>query len=149
MLPSARLLKIFTVAIGMDLDHGKDMRAFSGLYFLVRILVIVTPMSLSHHTGMTAWFIRGAVFLFTALIVTLCRPYKKTYMNVSDALLLSHLVLLCHFASSKMSDASVNVVIQMAILTPFMIFLLLLIIRVISRLCKARFQRFVLHLKAS
>ena len=96
---------------------------------------------------MTAWFIRGAIFLFAALLVTLCRPYKKTYMNVSDALLLSHLVLLCHFASSKKRDASVNVAIQMAILTPFVIFLLLLIIRVVSQSCKVRFQRLVSHLK--
>ena len=129
------------------LNHGKDMRAFSGLYFLVRILVMVAPVSLSHHTGMTAWFIRDAIFLFAALLVTLCRPYKNAYMNVSDALLLSHLVLLCHFASSKKRDASVNVVIQMAILTPFVIFLLLLIIRVMSRLCKTRFQMLVPQLK--
>ena len=131
------------------LDRGKDMRAFSGLYFLVRILVIVAPMALSHHIGMTVWFIRGAIFLFAALIVTLCRPYKKTYMNVSDALLLSHLVLLCHFISSKMRDsASVYVAIQMAILTPFAIFLLLLIIWVMSRLCNAQFQRLVLCFKS-
>ena len=130
------------------LDCGRDMRAFSGLYFIVRILIMGAPMALSHNIGMTVWFIRGAIFLSTALIVTLCRPYKKTYMNVSDALLLSHLVLLCHLVSSKKKDASVHVAIQIAILTPFGIFLLLLTIRAMSRLCKVNFQRLVVYLKA-
>ena len=130
------------------LDQGKDMRTFSGFYFLVRILVVLIPQLLFTTLGLEIWLVRGTTFLFAALPIALCRPYKRTYMNVSDTFLLSHLALLCHIVSSNTKGVRIRVLLQIVILTPFAIFLLFLIIRVLSRLCTARFQRYFFHLKA-
>ena len=107
------------------------------------------PEFLFSTLGLELWLIRGTIFLLAALLIALCKPYKRTYMNVSDTLLLSHLALLCHIISSNTKGASIQILMQMAVLTPFAIFLLLLIIRVTSQLCKAQFQKFFLHLKPS
>jgi hypothetical protein len=77
------------------------MRIFSGFYFLVRILVASIPQLLSLTLDLELWLVRGTIFLFAALLIALCRPYKTTYMNVTDTLLLSHLALLCHIVSSN------------------------------------------------
>ena len=138
-------------------SHGRDMRALSGLYFFVRIVVLLVdaPTSLTLPIlgfSVNIWLVRGAVFLLTALLIALYRPYKKTYMNVSDALLLSHLALLCHFVSAydhgKDVGAVTVVLIQMVILTPFAIFLVLLSITATSQTCKVCFQKLRPHLKA-
>ena len=121
------------------------MRIFSGFYFLVRILVFVIPKLLYSMLRLELWFVRGAIFLFAALLISLCRPYKRTYLNILDTLLLSHLSLLCHIASSNAKGASMQLLTQVAILTPFVIFLLSIIIRIMSPLCTARFQRFILR----
>ena len=130
------------------LDHGKDMRIFSGFYFLIRIVVALIPKLLFSTLGLEMWFVRGTIFSFAALLIALCRPYKRTYMNVFDTLLLSHLALLCHILSSNTKGANVRILLQIVVFTPFAIFLLFLIIRVLSRMCTALFKRCFLHLKA-
>ena len=110
--------------------------------------MFVIPELLYSMLRLELWFVRGAIFLFAALLISLCRPYKSTYLNILDTLLLSHLSLLCHIASSNAKGASMQLLTQVAILTPFVIFLLSIIIRIMSPLCTARFQRFILHLKA-
>ena len=40
------------------------------------------------------------IFIATSLVIVLCRPYKKMYMNVLDSLLLAHLGIVCHLISS-------------------------------------------------
>ena len=74
------------------LDGGKDMRSFSGLYFGLRILstlYFVTYRYLPH------WIYECILFLSSAMLIALVRPYKKTYMNVLDSLLLSLLAVNC------------------------------------------------------
>ena len=78
------------------LDSGKDMRSFAGLYFLLRMLEYVGVLILGKDFGFNQWFLLGTFFLLTAVVIALCRPYKMTYMNVSDTLLLSHMATLCY-----------------------------------------------------
>ena len=78
------------------------MRSLSGLYFFVRILVIVVYgiSNILQWSNNDPWLSRSILVLITYLIVSLLRPYKKTYMNVLDTLLLTHLVIACHLFSS-------------------------------------------------
>jgi hypothetical protein len=79
------------------------MRSFAGLYFAASILlflsgVIATMLKFSTHNP---FFIRGIVITITVLSIALCRPYKKTYMNLLDTILLLHFGLLCHLVSAE------------------------------------------------
>ena len=49
---------------------------------------------------MDQYLTRGFVFSVTALLVALIRPYKKTYMNVVDTILLSHMAMFCYIIAS-------------------------------------------------
>ena len=83
-------------------DGGRDMRSFSGLYFIVRISVVVV-YGISNQLEFAnndPWLPRGILFSVTALVIALLRPYKATYMNILDTLLLKHLATFCHLMSS-------------------------------------------------
>ena len=88
--------------------------------------------SIPRVSGNESRFLQGTVFSITALFIALCRPYKKTYMNILDTLSLLHLAAICHIMSSN-SFANYLVFIQMLILFPFVIFIVLLTIRLICR----------------
>ena len=82
------------------LDGAKDMRSFSGIYFLLRIIVYSAVM-LSHATfDWNHQLIRGFVFSVVALFISLSRPYKETFMNVLDSILLSHIASLCYITAT-------------------------------------------------
>ena len=51
------------------------------------------------NLGFERWFARGTLLSITAVIIALCRPYKKSCVNVIDTLLLSHLALICYIFS--------------------------------------------------
>lgn len=71
------------------LSGGRDMRGFASLYFILRIIIYLSSITkhfLSYNT-----LILGA----TCLIIAIVRPYKKTYMNVIDALILANMALVC------------------------------------------------------
>ena len=84
------------------LDGGRDMRSFAGLYFILRPLVFIagSVASILLISNNDPYFPRSIMFIATALIIALCRPYKKMYMNVLDSLLLAHLAIVCHLISS-------------------------------------------------
>ena len=86
------------------LDGGRDMRSFAGLYFIVRPLVFIAGSVASIPVLMISnndpYFPISVVFIATSLMIALCRPYKKMYMNVLDSLLLAPLAILCHLISS-------------------------------------------------
>ena len=46
-------------------------------------------------------FIRSIIFTVLAILIALCTPYKETYMNILDTILMAHLGLLCHLVSSE------------------------------------------------
>ena len=81
------------------LDGGKDLRCFSGLYFLLRLSIVLVALALKGVFHFDDWCVRGIVFSLCAALVALCRPYKKMCANVLDTLLLLHLAGLCHMLS--------------------------------------------------
>ena len=73
------------------LDGGKDMRSFASLYFFVRIagffgIALFPTLSL-------AWLFQVFLFGGCSLLISLIRPYKKAYMNVTDSLLLCSIAI--------------------------------------------------------
>ena len=85
------------------LDGGRDMRSFAGLYFVARFLLFSSNMIASalNVSNNDPYFIRNVILVITALLVFLCRPYKETYMNILDTILLVHFGLLCHLVSAE------------------------------------------------
>ncbi|MCG8624177.1 MAG: hypothetical protein MJE68_19560, partial [Proteobacteria bacterium] len=115
-------------------NGGRDMRSFAGLYFIVRPLVFIAGSVASIPVLMISnndpYFPRSIVFTATSLMIALCRPYKKMYMNVLDSLLLAHLAIVCHLISSypgfQYTDKFVYTAIAMMAL-PFVCFMLFFI----------------------
>ena len=67
------------------LDGGRDMRSLASLYFILRIFVYLISIAEQYL------LYNGLLIGGTAIFVAIIRPYKKTYMNVIDALLLATL----------------------------------------------------------
>ena len=67
------------------LDGGRDMRSMASLYFILRIFVYL--ISIPEHYLIYNGLLVGGVTVLVALL----QPYKKTYMNVIDVLLLADL----------------------------------------------------------
>ena len=100
------------------LDGKRDMRCFSGIYYLLCTFLFIVPNLLNQAFRFDFWFIRGTLFLITALVIALCRPYKKMYMNVCDTLLLFHLAIICLMLSDPKNKYFVPFM-QMLLLFPF------------------------------
>ena len=79
------------------LDGGRDMRSFSGLYFFVICLTSIVFKILKLPPSVFASF----VILAFALLVAFLKPYKQTYMNFCNTLLLAHLTVISILFSSK------------------------------------------------
>ena len=82
------------------LDDTKDMRSFSGIYFLLWIVICFAGIISKTTLNLDQYLTRGFVFSVTALLIALSCPYKKTYMNVVDSILLSHMATLCYIIAS-------------------------------------------------
>ena len=67
------------------LDGGRDMRSLASLYFILRIFVYLISIAEQYL------LYNGLLIGGTAIFVAIIRPYKKTYMNVIDVLLLATL----------------------------------------------------------
>ena len=131
------------------LDGRSDMRYFSGIYFFLEIALVLVVLLLSDIFHFSRWILRGMLFSITALLIALCRPYKQTYMNVSDSLLLTLLAFICYtFSSNTIFKYSVPVL-QTILLFPFIILSLCIFVKTFykflnSHFIKSTFIRFKL-----
>ena len=80
------------------LDRGRDMKSFSGLYFGLRI---VSTFYFITYRFLPQWTYEAILFLSAAMLIALVRPYKETYMNVLDLLLLYLLAMNCLLLSTS------------------------------------------------
>ena len=80
------------------LDGGKDMRSFASLYLFLRMFsfLLIQSMYLT------------ILFGVCCLVIALVRPYKKTYMNNIDVLILALLtfncIQVCNFSSASIKS---------------------------------------------
>ena len=68
------------------LDGTRDMRSFSGMYFFLRLMIYLSGTLNRITFYLDQHFAQGLVFTIVALLIALCRPYKKTYMNIMDTI---------------------------------------------------------------
>ena len=85
------------------LDGTRDMRSFSGIYFLLRIIVYSAEAFSRAIIKLDPDFARGFVFSVAALIIALSRPYKRKHMNIMDYILLFHMATFCYMIASTTS----------------------------------------------
>ena len=108
------------------LDGGRDMRSFSGLYFALRIVVVVLPCFALSLTKDSLFFETGALFLIVAFFVALAKPYKKAYANILEVFILSDLAMLCFYTSPCSSWFSEMAIIpRILIMTPLVTFIVI------------------------
>ena len=86
------------------LENGRDLRGFSSLYFLLRIVIFIVNIA-EEYLLYNALVLGG-----TAILIALVQPYKKTYMNVIDTLILAissfNLVMFDLYLRSRQSMGS-------------------------------------------
>ena len=59
------------------LDGKRDMRYFSGIHYFLVIPLLLCPTLMSNIFKFNRLFTSGTIVLLTALVIVLCRPYKK------------------------------------------------------------------------
>ena len=129
-------------------DGGRDMRSFSGLYFILRMVVCLIALFSFNviNNYVTDFNYCGVTFLIVALTIALVQPYRKAYANVLDTLLLTDLalILLCNYcntgSSTTLSDRfNPSRVLSLA---PMVMFILILVLRMIYKYFKSAISGF-------
>ena len=77
------------------LNGGRDMRIFSGFYFILRVLGSLYHGLHLWNLSISFWTYQTIVFTSAALMIAIVKPYKKTYINIIDTLQLALTALLC------------------------------------------------------
>ena len=148
---SSRLVKFFNIFIEKfqycyrdGLDGTKDMRSFSGIYFLLRIMVYFAEAISKITLKLDQHFAQGFVFTIAALLIALSRPYKKTYMNVMDTMLLTYMAIFCYIiaSTSNLNHKPPNFLLLMHLMiaVPFVIIFLFIVYRMTHGMLKKHLQ---------
>ena len=116
------------------LDGGWDMRSFAGLYFVARLLLFLSNLMAAgfHVSENDPYFMRNVVFAITLLLIAVGRPYKETYMNNIDTILLIHIGLFCHLVSAEhgfKNEKILAITFQVMMMFPLLGFILFLIMK--------------------
>ena len=82
------------------LNGGKDMRSFAGVYFLLRFLPFFYYPCQLYRIPFSFGSYLVLIFVSATLLIAIARPYKETYMNVFDTILLGQLT----FMSKMLTD---------------------------------------------
>ena len=78
------------------LDGGRDMRSFISFYYFVHWLILALS---TIELPLPGLFVNmtDIVFAVISVLIAIVRPYKKTYMNTVDTLVLANLGIFFHF----------------------------------------------------
>ena len=69
--------------------EGWDFRSMSGVYMLFRLVLVIVNYSNSYSNQQISWLLHVLMFLSLSILIIILQPYKKSYMNVLDGLLLA------------------------------------------------------------
>ena len=128
------------------LDGGRDLRSFAGFYFLLRYLPFFFYAFHLQHSFLTFWTYCVLIFLSSATLISLLKPYKYSYMNILDTLLLALLAYACAVLSQQVLSIGMEIHLSLLICIPSFAFGLTLLLgalmklyRWLSRVVKIRF----------
>lgn len=117
-----------------QLDGGYDMRCFSALYFFMRAMILVIYMIRTFRFSTHMWFFAIVLFGGVAMLIAFVKPYKKTYMNLVDTLLLALVAVLCLLMTTSFENTfllALSVLILYS--APMIIFLFIMILKLICK----------------
>ena len=115
------------------------MRSFAGLYFLLRYLPFLYYCLRLQYTFLNLWIYCVLISLSSALIISLIQPYKKTYMNVVDTLLLALLAYTCAVLSQRTLSTGMETHLSIIFCIPSLVLVLIficLLSGVLMKLCR-------------
>jgi hypothetical protein len=112
------------------LQEGRDMRSFSGLYFILRMAIcliaqICRKIQSSYRSFAVVWISAGTAFFIVALLIALIKPYKVAHMNYLDTFLLSNLALMLYLFAATV-PYMINIT-RILLLSPMVGFLLIIL----------------------
>ena len=123
------------------LDGGRDMRSFSAFYFLLRFVLVIGVVLIYDLSFLNRWLLRGMFLSAAAILIALCRPYKKMCMVVCDTLLLAHMAFICYVLSSNLDRVKYFVqFIQAMLLLPHVVFALAIFMKLMCKLFRFCFK---------
>ena len=123
------------------LDGGRDMRSFSAFYFLLRFVLVIGVVLIYDFSFLNRWLLRGMFLSAAAILIALCRPYKKMCMVVCDTLLLAHMAFICYVLSSNLDRVKYFVqFIQAMLLLPHVVFALAIFMKLMCKLFRFCFK---------
>ena len=122
------------------LDGGRDMRSFSGFYFYLRLIFHDVSIMFDPVLKRRGWVTLGITFFLSALIITIAKPYRKSYMYIIDALLFTNIALLY---SSNYKDNS-YLAIYLLLVTPIVGMIFLIFLKIVHQ--KTCFQKLKTHM---
>ena len=77
------------------LDGDRDMRSFSGIYYLMIGLMFLYHRLEIWKLHISGWLYYALIFLSFALLITIIRPYKQKYVNILETLFLVYIAITC------------------------------------------------------
>ena len=100
-----------------------DKRSFSSLYFFLRYLLMAMYVLRTTHVSNNMWIYTVVLFASVAILTAYVKPYKKTYMNVCDTLLLSLMALISLLLSMHIKSPVSTLIEVVLTLLPAVVFL--------------------------
>lgn len=104
----------------------RDRRRFSALYFYMRGAIIALYFIREVFLTPNMFFFGIILFTFASLLVSYVQPYKKSFMNILDTLLLAHIAFLCLLISTPFDNALYAASLVVLFSLPLIVFLLYL-----------------------
>ena len=71
-----------------------DLRIFSALFFILRILALFSYLQHHYRTPWPLLWTQVVGYVIVSCVITITRPYKENYRNIVDSLMLTMIVLL-------------------------------------------------------
>lgn len=130
------------------LHGGRDMRSFSGLYFILQGVTMASH-ELSHlQITENTWFLCAILFSVVALVISYVKPYKEWYMNLVNTVLLSLLAFFFILVNIHTSNRSqmlhthlFSAVVVAAASIPLFVFIIFVVYRIISRIVSSNLMK--------
>jgi hypothetical protein len=120
-----------------NLDYNNSIVAIEmvlteeGLYFGLRILA---PFHFLTHRFISQWTYKAILTSSAAMLIALARPYKTTYMNVLDSLVLATFAINCHLLSVSPKCPTIRAIeVFIITLIPGIIFWLFIVTKLVTK----------------
>ena len=113
------------------LDGGRDMRSLSGFYFFFVIVICLAPLFSALIIKDYYFRTSKIIVLVVAFAIALIRPYKKTYANVLDTLILANICLLSFLSHTITNIGSIPL--RILLLAPLAIFIVALLFKMFHK----------------